>query len=149
MGSLVKRYWLESGGVYGYRKVHADLRTQGEPCGKHRVARLMRRAPLKAQVGYGRRPRPWNGRPAIVVPNRLQQQFDVSAPNQIWVTDITYIRTHEGWLYLAVVIDLFSRQVIGWSMQSRINRALVLRALLMALWRRKPGQPVVVHLRPM
>jgi putative transposase len=142
---LVKQYWLESGGVYGYRKVHDDLREQGEPCGKHRVARLMRLAGLKAQIGYGRRPRPRGECPAMVAPNRLQQQFDVRAPNQTWVTDITYIRTHEGWLYLAVVIDLFSRQVVGWSMQSRIDRELVLRALLMAVWRRKPKQAVMVH----
>jgi putative transposase len=142
---LVKQHWLESGGVYGYRKVHDDLRAQGEPCGKHRVARLMRQAGLKAQVGYGRRFRPQGGHPAMVAPNRLQQQFDVSAPNQAWVTDITYIPTHEGWLYLAVVIDLFSRQVVGWSMQSRIDQSLVLRALLMAVWQRKPKQRVIVH----
>jgi putative transposase len=134
---LVKQYWLESGGVYGYRKVHADLRAPGETGGKHRVARLMRQAGLKAQIGYGRRPRTRAGPPAVVAVNRLQQRFDARAPNQTWVTDITYIRTHEGWLYLAVVLDLFSRQVVGWSMQSRIDRALVLRALLMAVWRRK------------
>ncbi len=69
----------------------------------------------------------------------------MATPNQAWVTDITYIRTHEGWLYLAVVLDLFSRQVVGWSMQSRIDRELVLSALLMALWRRKPTQPVLIH----
>ena len=108
----------------------------------------MRLAGLKAQIDYGRRPRSRGEHPAIVAPNRLQQQFDVSARNQTWVTDITYLRTHEGWLYLAVVIDLFSRQVVGWSMQSRIDRHLVLQALLMALWRRKPKQTVVVHLRP-
>ena len=66
-------------------------------------------------------------------------------PNQAWVTDITYIRTHEGWLYLAVVLDLFSRQVIGWSMGSRIDSDLALSALLMAIWRRQPKEPVVVH----
>jgi putative transposase len=125
----VKRYWLERGGVYGYRKVHDDLCAQGERCGKHRVARLMRQAGLKAQVGYGRRSRTRAGRPAVVAANRLQQQFDVRAPNKAWVTHITYIRTHAGWLYPAVVIDLCSRQVVGWSMQSSIDRALVLRAL--------------------
>jgi putative transposase len=81
----------------------------------------------------------------VVAANRLQQQFDVRAPNKAWVTHITYIRTHAGWLYLAVVIDLCSRQVVGWSMQSSIDRALVLRALLMAVWHRQPAQPVVVH----
>ncbi|EJG1759027.1 DDE-type integrase/transposase/recombinase, partial [Vibrio parahaemolyticus] len=66
-------------------------------------------------------------------------------PNQSWVTDITYIKTHEGWLYLAVVVDLFSRRVIGWSMKSRITKELVLDALLMAIWRRSPSQKVLVH----
>jgi putative transposase len=75
----------------------------------------------------------------------LARQFAVAAPNQAWVTDITYIRTVEGWLYLAVVLDLFSRQVIGWSMSSRIDRELVLNALLMAVWRRKPSAEVLVH----
>ncbi|EOG7724194.1 DDE-type integrase/transposase/recombinase, partial [Vibrio parahaemolyticus] len=68
-----------------------------------------------------------------------------TAPNQSWVTDITYIKTHEGWLYLAVVVDLFSRRVIGWSMKSRITKELVLDALLMAIWRRSPSQKVLVH----
>ena len=81
----------------------------------------------------------------MVAPNHLQRHFKVAEPNQSWVTDITYIRTHEGWLYLAVVIDLFSRQVVGWSMGSRIDTDLVLDALLMALWRRKPNASVLVH----
>ncbi|MBE0595092.1 MAG: IS3 family transposase [Gemmatimonadales bacterium] len=75
----------------------------------------------------------------------LQREFAVEAPNRVWVTDITYIRTHEGWLYLAVVLDLFSRQVVGWSMQSRIDGELVLNALLMAVWRRRPSDEVLVH----
>jgi putative transposase len=141
----IRQAWLESGGVYGYRKVSDDLKDLGERCGKNRVARLMRREGLRAQVGYRRRPGHYGGRPAVVAPNHVQQQFDVAAPNRVWVTDITYIRTHEGWLYLAVVLDLFSRQVVGWSMQSRIERALVLDALLMAVWRRQPQHEVIVH----
>ena len=66
-------------------------------------------------------------------------------PNRVWVTDITYVRTHEGWLYLAVVLDLFSRQVVGWSMSSLIDTELAMNALLMAVWRRKPVDPVMVH----
>ena len=66
-------------------------------------------------------------------------------PNKTWVTDITYIRTHEGWLYLAVVLDLFSRQIVGWSMQSRMDKELVVSALLMALWKRKPKQTIMIH----
>ena len=126
-------------------RVHTDLRELGETCGPNRVYRLMKHESLRAQIGYRRRPGPRGGRPALSVPNRLEQRFNVTEPNKAWVTDITYIRTHEGWLYLAVVIDLFSRTVIGWSMQSRIDSVLVLDALLMALRRRQPKDTVVVH----
>jgi len=85
------------------------------------------------------------GKPSVVAPNVLQREFDPSTPNESWVSDITYIRTHEGWLYLAVVLDLFSRRVVGWSMQSRITKELALDALLMAVWRRAPESPVTVH----
>ncbi len=141
---LIKQFWLESGGVYGYRKIHEDLREYGERCGPNKVHRLMRLAGLKAQVGC-RKPRHRGGAAHIVVPNRLQRRFATMAPDDTWVTDITHIRTHEGWLYLAVVVDLFSRKVVGWSMQSRITKELVLNALLMAVWRRKPKSKVMVH----
>lgn len=141
----IRQSWLESGAVYGYRKVHDDLRDLGETCGPNRVYRLMREAAICSQTGYRRRPGCRSGKAAVVAPNRLQQQFDVAEPNLAWVTDITYIRTHEGWLFLAVVIDLFSRQVVGWSMQPRMERELALNALLMAVWRRQPKQTVTVH----
>ncbi|MGB5557045.1 MAG: IS3 family transposase [Paracoccaceae bacterium] len=141
LNGLIKQFWLESGGVYGYRKITDDLRDIGETCGK----RLMRIEGLRSQTGYRRRPGQRYGRPSVVAPNHVQQQFDVVEPNRIWVTDITYIRTHEGWLYLSVVLDLFSRQVVGWSMQSRMDRELAIQALLMAVWQRQPTQPVIVH----
>lgn len=142
---LIKQFWLESGTVYGHRKVLDDLIAVGETCGKNRVYRLMSSEGIRAQIGYRRRPGPCGGAPAVVAPNHLRQQFDVAEPNQAWVTDITYIRTHEGWLYLAVVLNLFSRLVVGWSMQARMDRELVLNALLMAVWRRQPKQTVLVH----
>ena len=142
---LIKQFWLESGGVYGFRKITDDLQEVGESCGKHRVYRLMKREQLRSQTGYRRRSGQRYGRPSVVAPNHVQQQFDVPIPNQVWVTDITYIRTWEGWLYLAVVLDLFSRQVVGWSMHSRMDRELALNALLMAVWRRQPKQEVIVH----
>lgn len=141
----IKQSWLESGAVYGYRKVLDDLRDLGEGCGKNRVYRLMRQAGIRAQIGYPRRLSPRAGPAAVVAPNHLQQQFDVTAPNRVWVTDITYIRTHEGWLFLAIVLDLFSRQIVGWSMQARMDRELALNALLMAVWRRQPQETVMVH----
>ncbi len=140
----IKQSWLESGGVYGYRKVTLDLRDLGETCGKDRVYRIMKAEGLRSQTGYKRRQGNY-GKPAVVAPNKLQQHFIVEQPNRVWVTDITYIRTHEGWLYLAVVLDLYSRQVVGWAMSSRIDSALALNALLMAVWRRKPVDEVVVH----
>ena len=142
---LVKQSWFESGCVYGYRKVHDDLRELGERCGKHRVYRLMRLAGIQAEVGYRKRRTAYGGKPAMVAPNVLDRQFDVAEPNQVWVTDITMIRTYEGWLYLAVVVDLYSRQVVGWSMQSRMHTDLILKALLMAVWRRKPKPGVLIH----
>lgn len=142
---LIKHSWLESGGVYGYRKIHADLRELGEGCGRHRVARLMRAEGLRSQTGYRRQPGRYGGKPATPAPNRLERQFNVNEPNRVWVTDITYIRTYEGWLYLAVVLDLFSRQVIGWLMKSRMSSDLAIDALLMAVWRRKPRQEVMIH----
>lgn len=142
---LIKHAWLQSGGVYGYRKIARELRDVGEGCGKHRIARLMRGEGLRAQVGYGRRPGVRGGKPSIVANNHLARQFDVAAANQAWVTDITYIRTHEGWLYLAIVLDLFSRQVVGWSMQSSLHTDVVLQALIMAVWRRKPAAGLLVH----
>jgi putative transposase len=141
----IKQSWLESGSVYGYRKVHDDMRALGERCGKHRVYRLMRLEKLRSQTGYRRRPGTRSTPAAVIAPNHLQQQFDVTEPNRVWVTDITYIRTHEGWLFLAAVIDLFSRQVIGWSMGPRMDRSLAINALLMAVWRRQPQESVIVH----
>jgi len=140
----IKPFWLESGCVYSYRKIHLDLRDTGLQCGVNRVWRLMRRAGIRAQVGY-RSPRARKGEASIVAPNRLQRQFNPDAPDERWGTDITYIRTHEGWLYLAVVVDLFSRKVIGWSIQPRMTKDIVLNALLMAVWRRNPQKELLVH----
>ena len=142
---LIHQAWADSGKVYGYRKLTDDLRDAGETCSENRVARLASIAGIAAQIGYKRRPRRYGGKPAVVADNTLDRQFEVSAQDTVWVTDITYIRTHEGWSYLAVVIDLFSRRVVGWSMQSRMTTDLALQALLSAVWRRKPKQRVLIH----
>ena len=115
--------------MYGYRKIFDDLRELGERCGINRVNRLMRSEGIRSQTGYAKRKYKNGGAPALVAPNHLQRQFDVSEPNKVWVTDITYLRTYEGWLYLAVVIDLFSRQVTGWSMSSRIDKELAMSVI--------------------
>ncbi|WP_417645591.1 IS3 family transposase [Escherichia coli] len=142
--TLIRDSYSLSGGVYGYRRVHGDLNEIGETCGKNRVGRIMQLNRIKAVRGY-KAPCRIAGRPSVVAPNRVQRQFTVVRANQVWVTDITYIRTWQGWLYLAVVIDLFARNVVGWSMKPTLSRELALDALMMAVWRRKPDGEVIVH----
>ena len=140
----IKHFWLASGAVYGHRKITVDLRETGETCSRHRVRRLMKREGLRAQVGYGSKPR-FRGGPVGVVGNVLDRAFTPTAPNKVWVTDITYLRTYEGWLFLAAVMDLYSRQVVGWAMRPTMTTDLVLQALLAAVWKRKPAPGVLVH----
>jgi len=142
---LIRASYTASQGIYGAPRVFLDLREAGETCSKHRVARLMREQKLRALHGY--RTRRWSvGKPAVLIPNLLQRQFTVSMPNKAWVTDITYIRTWQGWLYLAVVMDLFSRKIIGWSTGPTIHREIVLDAVLMAVRRRRPRGTLVAPL---
>ena len=141
---LIRESHVASGGIYGSPRVFLDLREAGEYVGRKRVARIMKSHGIRAIRGY-KLPRRVVSMPSVLAPNRLQRQFTVPWPDHAWVTDITYIRTWEGWLYLAAVMDLHSRRIIGWSMQPTLARDLVLDALLMAVWRRKPNQPVIVH----
>lgn len=140
----IKQFWMESGFIYGYRNITNDLKAHGERCGKNRVYRIMRAANIRSQRGYKRHPGFKGGGISHVAPNTLDRQFTIEQPNKSWVTDFTYIRTHEGWLYLTVFIDLFSRQVVGWSMKNNPKADLVIDALLMALWRRKPAGRVLI-----
>ena len=105
--------WKESGKVCGYRKLHDDLLDQGETCCPNRVARLARLVGIKAQIGYKRPLETYGGKPSVGVDNTQDRQFDVEVADSVWVTDITYIRTFEGFAYLAVVIDLYARRVVG------------------------------------
>ncbi|ALN83102.1 HTH-like domain protein [Lysobacter antibioticus] len=106
---LIRDSYTASSGVYGSRRVCGDLREAGEACSKHRVAKIMKGHKIKAIRGY-KAPRRIAGRPSIIAPNRLNREFTVDAPDRARVTDITYLRTWRGWLYLAVVIDLHSRK---------------------------------------
>ena len=128
--------------TYGSPRVWKDLIVAGERCGENRVARLMRLANIRANPKPRRKPTDFGLRPEhSIAPNVLDRHFDADAPNRKWAADFTYIWTGEGWLYLAVVVDLFSRRVVGWSMQSSMTSQLVLDALVMALWRRgKPAE---------
>jgi putative transposase len=134
-----------SDGVTGSRRICDDLRYEGETCGKNRVARLMR---LEGLRGIPQRRR-WrskvSGRRPDGVSNHLARDFVAQAPNTKWVTDITYVRTAESWLYLCVVVDLYSGIVVGWSMSPRQERQLVIQAVLMALWQRADRSPVILH----
>jgi putative transposase len=140
---LIRASFVASQGIYGAPRVFLDLREAGETCSKHRVARLMRENNLRALHGY--RMRRWSvGKPSVLIPNLLKRQFTVTRPNKAWVTDITYIRTWQGWLYLAVVMDLFSRKIVGWSAGPSIHRELVLNAVLMAV-RRRRARGTLIH----
>ncbi len=141
---MIRNSYAASGGVYGAPRVFLDLREVGESCGRNRVARIMRVNKIKALRGY-KVPRAVKGRPSIIAPNRLQREFTVDTPDRAWVTDITYIRTWQGWLYLAVVLDLYSRKVVGWSMKPSLEKDLVVDAILMAVWRRRPKGNVMIH----
>jgi putative transposase len=140
----IREFYDQSMGLYGSPRIFCDLREAGLACGENRVARLMKAAQIKSVRGY-KRPRFMVGRPALVAPNQLQRQFLHDEPDQAWVTDITYIQTHEGWLHLAAVLDLHSRAVVGWSMGARMQTSLVLDALTMAVWRRRPKDSVIIH----
>lgn len=118
---------------------------RGERCGRHRVARLMRRAGLQGVPQRRRWRRKTAGVPPAGTQNHLERDFTATAPNTKWVTDITYIRTAEHWLYLCIVLDLYSGLVVGWSMSPRQDRQLVVQAVLMAVWQRPGRTPVILH----
>jgi putative transposase len=139
---LIRASYVASHGIYGSPRIFLDLREAGESCSKHRVARLMRTNGIRAVRGYRTRQHSATKLPALV-PNFLQRNFTVSKPNTAWVTDITYIRTWQGWLYLAVVMDLFSRKIVGWSTGPTIARELILNAVMIAVRRRQPKQALI------
>ena len=140
----IKAFYIASGATYGSPWIHRDLRDAGEACSVHRVARIMRENNLKAQIGYKHRYIK-GGKVGRVAANILGRNFNPKEPNQAWVSDITYVRTHEGFLYVATVLDLFSRRIVGWAMDRNIDRHLVIRALLMAVMQRQPKSSVLVH----
>ena len=127
----------ESRGTYGSPRVTEELRARGLPCSENRVARLMREAGIRSKTVKRFRVTTDSGHQLPVAPNILNRRFTVDRPNEVWVSDITYIWTLEGWLYLAVVLDLYSRLVVGWATSSRIDTQLTLAALHQALQRRQ------------
>jgi putative transposase len=135
----------DSGESYGSPRVYQALKEQGEPCSENRVARLMREDGLQAKTKRRYKATTDSKHNLPVAPNLLNRDFSPEEPNQVYAGDITYIWTTEGWLYLAVVIDLFSRSVVGWAMDKRMTRQLVMDALTMAVQRRRPPAGVIFH----
>ena len=142
---MIRQLHLESNGVYGARKIHRELLRQDEACGRHRVARLMRKDGLKG-CPKRRFIRPVNTPETHpVADNLIKQDFTADKPNRRWASDITQVWTRQGWLYLSVVMDLYSRRIVGWAMDRAVGRHIVVEALTMALAYRQPDGPLVHH----
>jgi putative transposase len=146
LGPIVRQSFLDSDRTYGARRVWHDVLAIGYRCGLHRIERLMRRQALRARPKRRRLPTDSGERQqGAIAPNLLDRAFEATAPNQKWVADFTYIWTAEGWLYVAAVLDLFSRRIVGWSMQSQMTAQLVTDALMMAVWRRGRPEALLHH----
>lgn len=142
----IREYFVASDRTYGSPRIWRDLDAAGERCSENRVARLMRMAGIKARHKRRRTPTDQGTRPEChIAPNLLERQFEAEAPNQKWVADFTYLWAGEGWLFVAVVLDLYSRRVVGWSMSATMTAQLVIDALLMALWRRGKPRELLHH----
>ena len=141
----IKAAHRTSRGIYGSPRLHRELVAQGHTVGRGRVARLMRENHVRGKRRRRFRITTQSNHHHPVAPNTLARQFAVTRPNVAWVGDITYVWTLEGWLYLCVILDLYSRRVVGWAMSERINQALTLRALSMALQAREPGPGLLHH----
>jgi putative transposase len=131
--------------TYGYPRVHAELRTLGMRCGRRRVARLMRRAGIRGCMRGKKRRTTLRDPRAVPAEDLVNKNFVATAPDRLWTADITYLRTGEGFLHLAFVLDVYSRRIVGWSMASHLRAELVVDALEMAVWRRKPAAGLVHH----
>ena len=143
---LIKQIYEKGRRTYGAPRIHAALRTAGERCGLNRVARLMDLAGLRAHRRPRRRVKTTDSNhDHPIAPNLLQDRAAPSAPDEVWVADITYLPTDEGWLYLATVMDLCSRRIVGWSMQDNMKVGLTLAALDMAIEQRAPGVNLIHH----
>jgi len=146
LAGKVRTSFLQSDRTYGARRVWRDLLADGVSCGLHRIERLMRSQALRARPRRRRLPPDTGERlTSSISPNVLDRRFEAPAPNRKWVADFTYIWTAEGWLYVAAVLDLFSRRVVGWSMSAAMTAQLVTDALLMAIWRRGKPEALLHH----
>lgn len=145
LSQVIKEIHKESNGEYGSPKIHQELRRRGKRCGRKRVARLMKKDGLKAKTVRKFKATTNSNHSLPVASNLLNRDFSPAKPNKAWAADITYIWTGEGWLYLAIVIDLYSRAVVGWSMSERMTRTLVIDAFTLAVTRRNPAPGLIHH----
>jgi putative transposase len=145
LATKIKDAFYKGREVYGYRRVHAELKMQAEPCNRKRVAKLMQKHQLKAKTKKRFRVTTDSKHNQPIYENILAREFNPPVPNKFLAGDITYIWTEEGWLFLAVVLDLFSRKVVGWAMGARMTSDLVENALKMAINHRKPTGPILIH----
>jgi putative transposase len=141
----IRDSFVASDRTYGSPRIVRDLQAAGQACSVNRVARLMQAAGIKARHKRRRMPGQLVSVVHSVAPNLLERQFEATAPNQKWAADFTYVWTAEGWLFVAVVLDLYSRRIVGWSMQPTMTAQLVMDALLMAIFRRGRPQAVLHH----
>ncbi|MFZ0370373.1 MAG: IS3 family transposase [Halobacillus sp.] len=141
----ITEIYYESRGLYGSPRISAELKRRGESCDKKRIARIMQESGIRAKTVKRYRRTTNSNHNEKVADNRLNQSFIVHRPNKVWVSDITYIRTKEGWLYLAAILDLYSRRVIGWRLDKDLGSDLVLRALQRALEERKIEEGIIFH----
>ena len=141
----VRRVHSDSRRCYGSPRVHAALRREGRRVGRNRIARLMRRHGIQARRTRRFRKTTDSNHAFPIAPNLLARQFTATAPNQVWLADITYWPTLEGWLYLAIVLDMFSRKVVGWAMSDTMSQELTIAALRMAITNRRPGPGLLHH----
>ena len=145
LNARIRAIFNESRGSYGSRRILKKLQSEGHHIGRYKVRRLMRQLGLKAEAPRRYKVTTDSRHSFPVAANVLDRKFDVNEPNKVWTADISYVWTLEGWLYLAVVLDLFSRQIVGWAMDKRMKRQLTLDALAMAYWRRKPPKGLLHH----
>jgi putative transposase len=131
--------------TYGYPRVHAELQAMGVHCGRKRVARLMRKEGLKGCLRGRKKRTTRRNRSAVPAPDLVRRNFAAVASDRLWVADITYVKTDQGFLYLAFVLDAYSRRLVGWAMATHLRTELVVDALQMALWRRKPTAGLIHH----
>ncbi len=141
----IRQVWKKSRKLYGSPRITAEIRARGQSVGENRVARLMREDGIRSRSRKAFKVTTRSSSRSSFAEDLVQRQFEAEKPGKIWISDITYVWTHEGWLYLAAVMDIFNREIVGWSLRDRINEELTLSALNQGLWRHPPEKGMIFH----